>query len=140
MSIAREEAARLGDDYVRTEHILLALCDVSDGTAGQLLQLQGVDLKALAAGVQRELCVGPPRDGFDEIPFMPDAKQVLEQAVEESRHIRTGFIGTDHILLGLIKFGGPVVSHRFNNLNIDLERVKRFRLENGELFRLRQEF
>ena len=134
VSVARDVAGRVGSEYVRTEHVLLAVCKVSDGTGAKILQALGVDLNALAAGIEHEMPVLSPSN-TELLTFTPEAKKVLEVAVEEVRRYRDGYIGSEHILLGLINVGGPVVSGKLEQLNIDAERVNRIRQEHMDLFR-----
>lgn len=132
--IARDEAGRLGNEYVRTEHLLLGLCKTTDSTAAKILQNLGVDIVALSAGIENETRFD---SGYqpDTIPFTPNAEKALKMAVEESQLSGDGYIGTEHILLGLTQVDGLILSKRFASLNIDFERVNRIRHQLADLFR-----
>ena len=105
ISTAREEATRLGSEYVRTEHILLGLCREPDGIAARALENLGVDIESLAMEIEQQVQRGNAVPSSDEIAFTPRAKKVLELSVEEARRFNHSYIGTEHIL-GLVKEGG----------------------------------
>ncbi|NLF56392.1 MAG: Clp protease ClpC, partial [Candidatus Hydrogenedens sp.] len=82
VSAAREEAVRLGSDYVRTEHILLGLCRESEGIAARALEGLGIDIEVMAAEIEQQVQPGTSTPSSDEITFTPRGKKVLELAVE----------------------------------------------------------
>ena len=124
ISTAREEATRLGSEHVRTEHILLGLCREPEGIAARALENLGVDVDALAFEIEQQVQRGsaPPPSG--EISFTPRAKKVLELAVEEARRFNHSYIGTEHILLGLIKEGEGIAAKVLQDMKVDLGRVQ----------------
>jgi len=130
VSAAREEATRLCSEYVRTEHILLGLCREPDGIAARALENLGVDIESLAAEIEQQVQRGTAVVSSDEIAFTPRAKKVLELAVEEARRFNHSYIGTEHILLGLVKEGEGIAAKVLQDMKIDLERVQ------GEVIRL----
>ncbi|MFP4171487.1 MAG: ATP-dependent Clp protease ATP-binding subunit [Candidatus Hydrogenedentota bacterium] len=124
VSAAREEATRLGSEYVRTEHILLGLCREPDGIAARALENLGVDIEALAMEIEQQVQRGTSVIPSEEIAFTPRAKKVLELAVEEARRFNHSYIGTEHILLGLVKEGEGIAAKVLQDMKIDLERVQ----------------
>jgi ATP-dependent Clp protease ATP-binding subunit ClpC len=121
---AREEAARLGSEYVRTEHILLGLCREPEGIASRALENLGVDVEALAVEIEGQITRGNAVLSGDELLFTPRAKQVLHLAVEEARNLSHSYIGTEHILLGLVKEGEGIAAKVLQDMKIDAERLQ----------------
>ncbi|HRT21031.1 MAG TPA: ATP-dependent Clp protease ATP-binding subunit [Candidatus Hydrogenedentes bacterium] len=124
VSAAREEAARLGSEYVRTEHILLGLCREPEGIAARALENLGADLEAIAQEIEQQMPPGASAVSSEEITFTPRAKKVLELAVEEARRFNHSYIGTEHILLGLLKEGEGTAAKVLHDLKIDQNRVQ----------------
>ena len=124
VSAAREEATRLGSEYVRTEHILLGLCREPDGIAARALENLGVDIESLAMEIEQQVQRGNAVVSGDEIAFTPRAKKVLELAVEEARRFNHSYIGTEHILLGLVKEGEGIAAKVLQDMKIDLDRIQ----------------
>jgi len=124
ISTAREEATRLGSEYVRTEHILLGLCREPDGIAARALENLGVDIESLAMEIEQQVQRGNAVPSSDEIAFTPRAKKVLELSVEEARRFNHSYIGTEHILLGLVKEGEGIAAKVLQDLKIDLEKIQ----------------
>ena len=124
VSAAREEATRLGSEYVRTEHILLGLCREPEGIAARALSNLGVDIETLASEIEQQVQVGAAVVSSDDIAFTPRAKKVLELAVEEARRFNHSYIGTEHILLGLLKEGEGIAAKVLQDMKVDLGRVQ----------------
>jgi ATP-dependent Clp protease ATP-binding subunit ClpC len=124
VSAAREEATRLNSEYVRTEHILLGLCREPEGIAARALENLGVDIEALALEIEQQCQRGTATISGDEIAFTPRAKKVLELAVDGARRFNHSYIGTEHILLGLIKEGEGIAAKVLQDMKIDLGRVQ----------------
>ncbi len=124
VSAAREEATRLNSEYVRTEHILLGLCREPEGIAAKALAHLGVDIEALAIEIEQQCQRGTATVSGDDIAFTPRAKKVLELAVEEARRFNHSYIGTEHILLGLIKEGEGIAAKVLQDMKVDLGRVQ----------------
>jgi len=101
--LAREEAERYNHEYLGTEHILLGVLKDGGGIAITVLQKSGVNLDRLNLEIKKTLPHSSPHTVGTEIPFSPRAKKVLEFAVEEAKAMGHNYIGTEHILLGLIK-------------------------------------
>jgi len=121
--LAQEEARRLGHNFVGTEQILLGLIGEGSGVAAKVLKSLGVNLKDSRIEVEKIIGRG---SGFVavEIPFTPRAKRVLELSLEEARQLGHNYIGTEHLLLGLIREGEGVAARVLENLNIDLTKVR----------------
>ncbi|HOZ46386.1 MAG TPA: ATP-dependent Clp protease ATP-binding subunit [Candidatus Hydrogenedentes bacterium] len=124
VSTAREEATRLGSEYVRTEHILLGLCREPEGIAARSLENLGVDIEALALEIEQQVQPGSSVVSGDDIAFTPRAKKVLELAVDEARRFNHSYIGTEHILLGLLKEGEGIAAKVLQDMKVDLGRVQ----------------
>ncbi len=124
VSAAREEATRLSSEYVRTEHILLGLCREPEGIAARALENLGIDIEGLAMEIEQQVQPGSAVVSGDDIAFTPRAKKVLELAVEEARRFNHSYIGTEHILLGLLKEGEGIAAKVLEDMKIDLGRVQ----------------
>ncbi|MFP4124761.1 ATP-dependent Clp protease ATP-binding subunit [Coleofasciculus sp.] len=121
--LAQEEARRLGHNFVGTEQILLGLIGEGTGVAAKVLKSMGVNLKDARIEVEKIIGRG---SGFVavEIPFTPRAKRVLELSLEEARQLGHNYIGTEHLLLGLIREGEGVAARVLENLGVDLTKVR----------------
>ncbi|KAF0652474.1 chaperone ATPase [Cyanobium sp. Copco_Reservoir_LC18] len=121
--LAQEEARRLGHNFVGTEQILLGLIGEGTGVAAKVLKSMGVNLKDARVEVEKIIGRG---SGFVavEIPFTPRAKRVLELSLEEARQLGHNYIGTEHLLLGLIREGEGVAARVLENLGVDLAKVR----------------
>ncbi|MBV5257732.1 ATP-dependent Clp protease ATP-binding subunit [Synechococcus moorigangaii CMS01] len=121
--LAQEEARRLGHNFVGTEQILLGLIGEGTGVAAKVLRSMGVNLKDARIEVEKIIGRG---SGFVavEIPFTPRAKRVLELSLEEARQLGHNYIGTEHLLLGLIREGEGVAARVLENLGVDLSKVR----------------
>ena len=121
--LAQEEARRLGHNFVGTEQILLGLIGEGTGVAAKVLKSLGVNLKDSRIEVEKIIGRG---SGFVavEIPFTPRAKRVLELSLEEARQLGHNYIGTEHLLLGLIREGEGVAARVLENLSVDLTKVR----------------
>jgi len=121
--LAQEEARRLGHNFVGTEQILLGLIGEGTGVAAKVLKSLGVNLKDSRIEVEKIIGRG---SGFVavEIPFTPRAKRVLELSLEEARQLGHNYIGTEHLLLGLIREGEGVAARVLENLSVDLSKIR----------------
>ncbi|MGD1941494.1 MAG: ATP-dependent Clp protease ATP-binding subunit [Leptolyngbyaceae cyanobacterium] len=121
--LAQEEARRLGHNFVGTEQILLGLIGEGTGVAAKVLKSMGVNLKDARIEVEKIIGRG---SGFVavEIPLTPRAKRVLELSLEEARQLGHNYIGTEHLLLGLIREGEGVAARVLENLGVDLSKVR----------------
>ena len=121
--LAQEEARRLGHNFVGTEQVLLGLIGEGTGVAAKTLKSMGVNLKDARAEVEKIIGRG---SGFVavEIPFTPRAKRVLELSWDEARQLGHNYIGTEHLLLGLIREGEGVAARVLENLGVDLNKIR----------------
>ena len=121
--LAQEEARRLGHNFVGTEQVLLGLIGEGTGVAAKTLKTMGVTLKDARVEVEKIIGRG---SGFVavEIPFTPRAKRVLELSWDEARQLGHNYIGTEHLLLGLIREGEGVAARVLENLGVDLNKVR----------------
>ncbi len=122
--LAKEEAKRFNHDYIGTEHILLGLIREGEGVAAAVLQSLGLSLDRIRLEVEKLVQPGPSTMVSGDIPFTPTAKKVLDLATEEARALGHNYIGTEHLLLGLIREGEGVASQVLLNLGLDLQKVR----------------
>ncbi|MBU4459709.1 MAG: ATP-dependent Clp protease ATP-binding subunit, partial [Verrucomicrobia bacterium] len=124
LRLAQQEAERFNHGYVGTEHLLLGLVALGQGVAVVVLQKMGIDLDTLRLEVEKAVGVGPETKTIGNIPFTPRVKKVLALAGSEARALNHSYVGTEHILLGLLREGEGVASRILKNLNIDLEKAR----------------
>ncbi|MFH0855549.1 MAG: ATP-dependent Clp protease ATP-binding subunit [Candidatus Omnitrophota bacterium] len=122
--LAKEEARRFNHDYIGTEHILLGLIREGEGVASTVLQKLGLSLENIRLEVEKLVQPGPTTQIIGDIPFTPRAKKSLELAAEEARSLGHNYIGTEHLLLGLIREGEGIASQVLLNLGLDLNSVR----------------
>ncbi|MCM8786898.1 MAG: ATP-dependent Clp protease ATP-binding subunit [Candidatus Omnitrophica bacterium] len=122
--LAKEEARRFNHDYIGTEHILLGLIREGEGVACAVLQNLGIDLERLRLEVEKLMSVGSSAAVLGDIPFTPRAKKALELAAEEARNLGHNYIGTEHILLGLIREGEGLAAQVLFSFGIDISKVR----------------
>ncbi|MFA5090750.1 MAG: ATP-dependent Clp protease ATP-binding subunit [Candidatus Omnitrophota bacterium] len=122
--LAKEEARRFNHDYIGTEHILLGLIREGEGVAATVLQKVGVSLEKIRLEIEKLVQPGPATQIIGDIPFTPRAKKALELAAEEARSLGHNYIGTEHLLLGLIREGEGMASQVLLNLGLDLTTVR----------------
>ncbi len=120
--IAQEEAVNLNHDYIGTEHILIGLLKEEEGVASQVLKQLGVNVDKVVEEVERLVGKGEYQQ-VGEVTFTPRAKKVLELASQEASQLKNNYIGTEHILLGLIKEGSGVAVRILTDLGISLDNV-----------------
>ena len=120
--LAREEAGRFRHDFVGTEHILLGLIRDGEGIATAVLQRLGLRLETVKAEVERALAGFPKTLTFGEVPFTPQAKRVLELSIEEARQLGHNYIGTEHLLLGLMQKQVDSQKSDYDKLRDELEK------------------
>src|SRR6266849_3156955 len=125
MYLAREEAARLQHDYIGTEHLLLGVIREGEGIAATVLNNLGLDLDRIRQEVENMVSASGGTMTIGEIPFTPRAKRVLELAVEEARSLGHNYVGTEHLLLGLIREGEGVAAKVLLELGLDLTQLAR---------------
>ncbi|MBN8690012.1 MAG: ATP-dependent Clp protease ATP-binding subunit [Armatimonadetes bacterium] len=121
---AQEEAQKFGEGYVSTEHLLLGLVRESDSVAARVLERLGVSLSRIRAEVEKQLPRGDARPS-QEMTLTPRAKRVIDLAYDEARNLNNNYIGTEHLLLGLIREGDGLAGRVLAKLGVELERARR---------------
>ena len=121
---AKEEARRFNHDYIGTEHLLLGLIREGEGVAAAVLQKLGLDLETIRIEVEKLVQPGPQTQVLGDIPFTPRSKKALELAAEEARALGHNYIGTEHLLLGLVKEGEGMAYRVLLNLGLDLGKLR----------------
>jgi len=122
--LAKEEAKRFNHDYIGTEHILLGLVREGEGVAAAVLASFGLSSDKIRIEVEKLVQPGPSTVISGDIPFTPKAKKVIELAMDEARALGHNYIGTEHLLLGLIREGEGVASQVLMNLGLELDKVR----------------
>ncbi|MEK6660516.1 MAG: ATP-dependent Clp protease ATP-binding subunit [candidate division NC10 bacterium] len=122
--LAREEAIRLGHNFVGTEHLLLGLIREGDGLAVAILKKLNVNISAVKAEIEKVVSAGSEFSPAGEIPFTPQAKKVLEYAISEARSLGHNYIGTEHLLLGLIREGEGTASLVLRDFGVSVAAAK----------------
>lgn len=121
---AQEEAQKFGEGYVSTEHLLLGLVRESDSVAARVLDKLGVSLSRIRAEIEKSLPRGEARPNTD-MSLTPRAKRVIDLAYDEARNLNNNYIGTEHLLLGLIREGDGLAGRVLAKLGVELERARR---------------
>ena len=121
---AKEEARRFNHDYIGTEHLLLGLIREGEGVAAAVLQKLGLDLETIRLEVEKLVQPGPQTQVMGDIPFTPRSKKALELSAEEARALGHNYIGTEHLLLGLVKEGEGMAYRVLLNLGLDLGKLR----------------
>src|SRR5262245_2084765 len=123
LTLAQEEAQRFNHNYIGTEHLLLGLVREGDGVAAKVLANLGVELNKVRSAVEFIIGRGD-RAVLGEIGLTPRAKRVIELAVDEARRLNHSYIGTEHLLLGLVREGEGIAAGVLESLGVNLERVR----------------
>ncbi|MCQ4574021.1 MAG: ATP-dependent Clp protease ATP-binding subunit [Candidatus Brocadiales bacterium] len=124
MALAREEARRYNHEYIGTEHILLGLVKEGSGVAANVLQNLDIELKKIRIEVEKIVQTGPDLVSVGQLPFTPKVKKVLEFSMEEAKNLGHNYIGTEHLLLGLLREHEGVAAQVLLNLGVKLEDVR----------------
>ncbi len=125
MQLANEEGQRLNHKCIGTEHILLGLVKEGSGVAAGVLKNLDVDLRKIRREVERIVESGPDRVTMGMLPLSPRAKKVIEYAIEEARNLNHNYVGTEHLLLGLLREGEGVGIQVLTNLGLSPEEVRK---------------
>jgi len=129
MGLARQEAQRFNHDYIGTEHILLGLIQEGSGVAANVLKNMDIELKKIRGEIEKMVKTGPTMVTMGQLPFTPRAKKVLELALEEASNLGHNYLGTEHLLLGLLRESEGIAAQVLMNLGIKLEDVREEVLE-----------
>ena len=124
MALANQEAQRLNHEYIGTEHILLGLVKEGSGVGATVLKQLDVDLRKVRMEVEKLVKSGPDMVTMGKLPQTPRAKKVIEYAIEEARHLGHNYVGTEHLLLGLLREQDGVAAQVLVNLGLKLEDVR----------------
>jgi ATP-dependent Clp protease ATP-binding subunit ClpC len=124
MGFARREAQELNHEYIGTEHILLGLIREGNGVAAGVITSLGVNLEAMRKEVLNNLTVRPKQEPSMQVPFTPRAKKAVELALEEAKNIGHGHVGTEHLLLALLRENEGIAPHILRTMGCRLEEVR----------------
>ncbi len=124
LALARKEADRFNHNYVGTEHLLLGLIKLGQGVAINVLAKMGLDLETVRMEVEKQVGSGPETKMVGNIPYTPRVKKVLALAGKEAKALGHSYVGTEHILLGLLREGDGVAAKVLKNLDVDIERTR----------------
>ena len=125
LALARKEADRLHHNVISTEHVLLGLIALGQGVAVNVLRKMGLDLETVRAEVKKLTGAGPEQEVSGNIPYTPRVKKVLALASKQAKALNHTYVGTEHILLGILQEGGGVGGQVLRNLGVDLEQTRR---------------
>ena len=124
LALARKEADRFNHNFVGTEHLLLGLIKLGQGVAVNVLQKMGLDLETVRMEVEKQVGTGPDQKMIGNIPYTPRVKKVLALAAKEAKQLNHTYVGTEHILLGLLREGDGVAARVLKNLDVDIEQTR----------------
>ena len=124
LALARKEADRFHHNYVGTEHLLLGLINLGQGVAVNVLQKMGLDLDTVRQAVDEQVGLGPEAKPSGNVPYTPRVKKVLALAGKEAKSLNHSYVGTEHILLGLLREGEGVAARVLKSLDIDVDRCR----------------
>ena len=124
LALARREADRFHHNFVGTEHLLLGLIALGQGTAVTVLRKLGLDLEIVRVEVEKQVGTGPDQKIIGNIPYTPRVKKVLALAAKEAGSLNHTYVGTEHILLGILREGDGVAGRVLKNLDVDIEQTR----------------
>src|SRR5690349_22040474 len=124
LALARKEADRFNHNFVGTEHLLLGLIKLGQGVAVNVLQKLGLDLETVRMEVEKQVGTGPDQKMIGNIPYTPRVKKVLALAAKEAKGLNHTYVGTEHILLGLLREGDGVAARVLKNMDVDIEQTR----------------
>ena len=125
LALARKEADRFNHNVIGTEHLLLGLIKLGQGVAVNVLQKLGLDLDTVRLEVEKQVGTGPDQKMMGSIPYTPRVKKVLALAQKEAKALNHTYVGTEHILLGLLREGDGVAARVLKNLDVDIELTRK---------------
>jgi ATP-dependent Clp protease ATP-binding subunit ClpA len=124
LALAREESDRLHHNYIGTEHVLLGLIALGKGVAVNVLSGLGINLENIRIEVEKQTGIGPVENSAAKAPFTPRVKKVLAYAREEAVALHHTYIGTEHLLLGLLREGDSIGAQALRNFDVDLKQLR----------------
>jgi len=124
LALSRKEADRFNHNFIGTEHLLLGIISLGQGTAVNTLAKMGIDLEGVRTEVEKQVGTGPDQKIIGNIPYTPRVKKVLSLAAKEAKTLNHTYVGTEHILLGLLREGDGVAARLLTNLGLNLEATR----------------
>ena len=124
LALARKEADRLNHNFLGTEHLLLGLIKLGQGVAVNVLQAMGIDLETVRLEVEKQVGTGPDQKMIGNIPYTPRVKKVIALAQKEAKNLNHTYVGTEHLLLGLLREGDGVAAKVLRALDVDIEEAR----------------
>jgi len=124
LALARKEADRFNHNVIGTEHLLLGLIKLGQGVAVNVLQKMGLDLETVRMAVEKKTGTGPDQKVIGNIPYTPRVKKVLALASKEAKALNHTYVGTEHILLGLLREGDGIAAQVLKDLDVDIEQTR----------------
>jgi len=124
LALARKEADRLNHNFLGTEHLLLGLIKLGQGVAVNVLQSMGIDLETVRMEVEKQVGTGPDQKMIGNIPYTPRVKKVIALAQKEAKNLNHTYVGTEHLLLGLLREGDGVAAKVLRALDVDIEEAR----------------
>jgi ATP-dependent Clp protease ATP-binding subunit ClpC len=124
LALARKEADRLNHNFLGTEHLLLGLIKLGQGVAVNVLQKMGLDLETVRLEVEKQTPSGPDQKMIGNIPYTPRVKKVIALAQKEAKNLNHTYVGTEHLLLGLLREGDGVAAKVLRALDVDIEQCR----------------
>src|SRR5580765_5271841 len=124
LALARKEADRFNHNFVGTEHLLLGLIKLGQGVAVNVLQKMGLDLETVRMAVEKKTGTGPDQKMVGNIPYTPRVKKVLALAAKEAKALNHTYVGTEHLLLGLLREGDGIAAQVLRDLDVDIEQTR----------------
>jgi len=124
MALANQEAQRFNHEYIGTEHILLGLVKEGSGVGATVLKNLDVDIKKLRLEIEKHVKSGPDMVTMGKLPQTPRAKKVIEYAIEEARSLNHNYVGTEHILLGILRESEGIAAQVLLDIGLKLEEVR----------------
>ena len=122
--MARKEAERFNHNFVGTEHLLLGLITLGQGVGVNVLEKMGIDLEVVSKEIERQVGTGSFQKMVGNIPYTPRVKTVLALASKEAKALNHTYVGTEHLLLGMLREGDSVAARVLTTLNIQIERTR----------------
>lgn len=125
LALARFEATRLKHSFIGTEHVLLGLIKLGQGVAFNVLQSMGLDLETVRQAVEKEACTLRDQKVIGRIAYTPRVKMILALAVKEAKTLHHTYVGTEHILLGMLREGRGMAANVLKQFNVDIEQTRK---------------
>src|SRR6202167_4812143 len=124
LALARKEADRFNHNYLGTEHLLLGLIKLGQGVAVNVLQKMGLDLETVRMEVEKQVGTGPDQKMIGNTPYTPRVKKVIALAQKEAKQLNHTYVGTEHLLLGMLREGDGVAAKVLRSLDVEIEQTR----------------